>query len=66
MPIAPVASVVACVRSTPPASLTVPVLPYSEIERRGADAKGELTIRFYSDDDLLRILAVLGVDTDLS
>jgi len=33
---------------------------------RGADAKGELTIRFYSDDDLLRILAVLGVDTDLS
>ena len=33
---------------------------------RGADAKGELTIRFFSDDDLLRILAVLGVDTDLS
>ncbi|NTV03762.1 chromosome partitioning protein ParB, partial [bacterium] len=33
---------------------------------RGADAKGELTIRFYSDDDLLRILAVLGVDTVLS
>lgn len=33
---------------------------------RGADGKGQLVIRFYSDDDLVRVLGALGVDTDLA
>lgn len=33
---------------------------------RNAAGKGEVAIRFFSDDDLTRILAKLGVDTDLS
>jgi ParB family transcriptional regulator, chromosome partitioning protein len=32
---------------------------------RQKDAKGNIQIRFYSDEDLLRILARLGVDTEL-
>jgi len=33
---------------------------------RSAAGKGEVAIRFFSDDDLARVLAKLGVDTDLS
>jgi len=33
---------------------------------RDEKGKGSLNLRFYSDDDLVRLLAVLGVDTDLS
>jgi ParB family chromosome partitioning protein len=33
---------------------------------RESDGKGQLLIRFFSDDDLIRVLAALGVDTDLS
>ena len=33
---------------------------------RDARGRGEVAIRFFSDDDLMRILAKLGVDTDLS
>ena len=36
-----------------------------QIERDG-EGKGTLSLRFFSDDDLLRLLAVLGVDTDIS
>ncbi len=36
------------------------------INRNPADGKGDVTVRFYSDDDLIRILKVMGVDTDLS
>ena len=32
---------------------------------RQKNAKGNLVIRFFSDDDLMRILAKLGVDTEL-
>jgi len=33
---------------------------------RSAEGKGTVAIRFFSDEDLLRILGALGVDTDLS
>jgi ParB family chromosome partitioning protein len=36
-----------------------------EIKRDASSGKGEVTIRFYSDDDLLRVLKIMGVDTDL-
>jgi len=35
------------------------------VQRDAASGKGEVSIRFYSDDDLLRILKIMGVDTDL-
>jgi ParB family transcriptional regulator, chromosome partitioning protein len=35
------------------------------IERNPGTGKGEVTVRFYSDDDLIRVLRVMGVDTDL-
>lgn len=36
-----------------------------EIRRDAKTGKGEVTIRFYSDDDLVRVLKLMGVDTDL-
>jgi ParB family chromosome partitioning protein len=36
------------------------------IERDPRTGKGTLTIRFYSDEDLERVLEIMGVDTDLS
>lgn len=35
------------------------------IERDG-DGRGQLVVRFFTDDDLLRVLSLMGVDTDLS
>ncbi len=37
-----------------------------EIDRNSKDGKGSVSVRFYSDDDLLRILKLMGVNTDLS
>ncbi len=37
-----------------------------EIERNPTGGKGSVSVRFYSDDDLLRVLKVMGVDTELS
>ncbi len=37
-----------------------------EIDRNPSDGKGLVSVRFYSDDDLIRILKVMGVDTELS
>jgi ParB family transcriptional regulator, chromosome partitioning protein len=37
-----------------------------EINRNPADGKGTVSIRFYSDDDLIRVLKIMGVDTDIS
>lgn len=36
------------------------------IQRNAADGRGSLIIRFFSDSDLERILAFMGIDTDLS
>lgn len=36
------------------------------IERSAKDGKGTVTVRFYSDTDLVRVLKIMGVDTDLS
>lgn len=36
-----------------------------EISRSPRDGKGALAIRFYSDDDLIRLLKLMGVDTEL-
>jgi ParB family chromosome partitioning protein len=36
------------------------------IERGGKDGKGSVTVRFYSDSDLIRVLKIMGVDTDIS
>ena len=33
---------------------------------RDKDGRGHLTVRFYTDDDLLRILSLMGIETDLS
>jgi len=33
---------------------------------RDADGRGHLSVRFFTDDDLLRVLDLMGVDTDLS
>ena len=35
------------------------------IARQAETGKGEVSVRFYSDDDLIRILKIMGVDTDL-
>lgn len=35
------------------------------IERNPGTGKGEVMVRFYSDDDLVRVLRIMGVDTDL-
>ncbi len=37
-----------------------------EIVRNPRNSKGSVSVRFYSDDDLIRILKVMGVDTELS
>ncbi len=37
-----------------------------EIIRNPSDGKGSVSIRFYSDEDLVRVLKVMGVDTELS
>ncbi len=36
-----------------------------EIQRDGKKGKGSLAVRFYSDDDLVRLLKIMGVDTEL-
>jgi len=33
---------------------------------RNADGRGQVSVRFFTDDDLLRVLALMGIDTDLS
>jgi ParB family transcriptional regulator, chromosome partitioning protein len=33
---------------------------------RDQDGRGQLSLRFFTDDDLLRVLALMGIDTDLS
>ena len=35
------------------------------IDRNAKDGKGSLSVRFYSDSDLIRILKIAGVDTNL-
>jgi len=35
------------------------------IEREPKTGKGAIQLRFYSDDDLIRLLKIMGVDTDL-
>ena len=35
------------------------------IERDAKTGKGEIQLRFYSDDDLVRLLKIMGVDTEL-
>ncbi len=35
------------------------------IERNPGDGKGSVSIRFYSDSDLLRVLQIMGVDTEV-
>ena len=37
-----------------------------EIVRNPDGGKGSVTVRFYSDDDLIRVLKIMGVDTELS
>jgi ParB family chromosome partitioning protein len=36
------------------------------IDRDAKTRKGTISVRFYSDDDLMRLLKIMGVDTDLS
>lgn len=36
-----------------------------DIQRNNRDGKGYLAVRFYSDDDLVRLLKIMGVDTEL-
>ncbi len=36
-----------------------------EIQRNARDGKGSLSVRFFSDDDLIRLLKIMGVDTQL-
>lgn len=33
---------------------------------RDADGRGRVSVRFFTDDDLLRVLALMGIDTELS
>jgi ParB family chromosome partitioning protein len=33
---------------------------------RDKDGRGNISLRFYTDDDLLRILSLMGIDIDLS
>jgi ParB family chromosome partitioning protein len=35
------------------------------IDRHAASGKGSVNVRFYSDDDLIRVLKIMGVDTEL-
>ncbi|MBE0567380.1 MAG: hypothetical protein IH621_15590, partial [Krumholzibacteria bacterium] len=35
------------------------------IDRDAKTGKGTLSLRFYGDDDLVRLLKMMGVDTDL-
>jgi len=35
------------------------------IEREAKTGKGTIRLRFYSDDDLVRLLKIMGVDTEL-
>jgi len=35
------------------------------IDRNASDGKGSVNIRFYSDEDLMRVLKIMGVDTQL-
>jgi ParB family chromosome partitioning protein len=35
------------------------------INREAAGGKGTVSLRFYSDDDLIRVLKIMGVDTDI-
>jgi len=37
-----------------------------EINRNAKDGKGSVSVRFYSNDDLVRVLKIMGVDTELS
>jgi len=37
-----------------------------EIQHNPKDGKGSVSVRFYSNDDLIRVLKIMGVDTDLS
>jgi hypothetical protein len=36
------------------------------IARDAKSGKGEVSVKFYSDSDLVRLLSIMGVDTDLS
>ena len=35
------------------------------IERDGKTGKGTVSVRFFSDNDLIRLLQIMGVDTEL-
>jgi hypothetical protein len=35
------------------------------IERDARTGKGSLSVRFFSDSDLVRLLQIMGVDTEL-
>ncbi len=35
------------------------------IDRNAGSGKGSVNVRFYSDDDLIRVLKIMGVDTEL-
>jgi ParB family transcriptional regulator, chromosome partitioning protein len=35
------------------------------VERNPKDGKGSISVRFYSDSDLLRLLQIMGIDTDV-
>jgi ParB family chromosome partitioning protein len=37
-----------------------------QIDRNAATKKGTISLRFYGDDDLLRVLKIMGVNTDIS
>jgi hypothetical protein len=36
------------------------------IARDANNGKGSISLRFYSDSDLVRVLKIMGVDTDIS
>jgi len=36
------------------------------IARDADNGKGSISLRFYSDSDLVRVLKIMGVDTDIS
>ncbi len=36
------------------------------IARVAGNGKGSISLRFYSDSDLVRVLKIMGVDTDIS
>lgn len=35
------------------------------IDRNAADGKGSISVRFYSDSDLMRLLQIMGIDTEV-